>query len=84
MSDDVQQEIDGLTFEQAAEQLEYIIKQLETGGVSLDDSVKIYSRGVLLKQHCDKKLQEAQAKIEKITMHKDGTATLEDFPTEIL
>ena len=75
MNDDIK----SLSFEDAAAQLEKIIHQLEDGKVSLDESVQIYSRGVLLKNHCEMKLLDAAAKVEKILIQKDGTPIIEPF-----
>jgi len=66
------QAIDTLSFEAALGELEQIVKTLETGQTKLEDSISQYERGVALKNHCEKKLREAQAKIEKITVSKDG------------
>ncbi len=57
-----------LNFEQAMEELEAIVRKLEAGQDSLENSITLYERGVALKQLCEKKLQEATLKIEKITI----------------
>lgn len=69
-----------MPFEQALKELENIVGQLESGEGNLEDAIKAYERGALLKQHCEAKLQEAQAKVEKIKLSKDGTVSAE--PTE--
>ena len=79
MSDN--QDITALSFENAVAELETIIKQLETGKVSLEESVAIYTRGVALRKHCEFKLSEAEAKVEQIIIHKDGTAEVKPFDT---
>lgn len=66
--------VEQLSFEEALSELEGIVRDLETGKASLESSIQRYERGVALKQHCDKKLREAQAKIEKISYAEDGTA----------
>ena len=65
--------VENLSFEDALGELETIVKTLETGQAKLEDSIGKYERGIALKNHCDKKLREAQAKIEKITVGKDGS-----------
>ena len=72
-------DISDFSFEQASTELEKIVRTLEDGKVSLEDSVKIYERGITLKNHCDKKLNEAEAKVEKILIQKDGSAIIEPF-----
>ncbi len=56
-----------MSFEQALAALEDIVNRLETGDVALEESIAIYQRGNQLRAHCDNKLKDAQAKIEKIT-----------------
>lgn len=65
-------DIAGLSFEQALEQLDIIVEKLEAGNVSLEESIDIYTRGTSLKLHCESKLRDAQAKIEKITLSDKG------------
>ncbi len=67
--------IKDLSFEDALGELEGIVRNLETGNTKLEDSITAYERGTALKQHCEKKLKDAQAKIEKITIGKDGSVS---------
>lgn len=53
-----------LTFEQAVVELEGIIKKLEEGRMPLEDAVKAFERGSELKKICEKKLKDAQLKID--------------------
>ena len=69
------EDITTLSFEQALTQLDEIVIKLEAGNVSLEDSIDIYTRGTSLKQHCESKLADAQAKIEKITLNEKGAAS---------
>ena len=62
-----------MSFEQALAELEQIVRRLEDGKASLDDAIGAYERGAALKQHCEAKLREAQAKVEKISLSADGT-----------
>lgn len=71
MSDD----ISGLSFEKALEALEEIVARLEGGKVDLEESIKIYERGEALRKHCQAKLKEAEARIEKITLDPQGKPT---------
>jgi exodeoxyribonuclease VII small subunit len=57
-----------MSFEDALAQLELIVRKLETGDVPLEDSIRIYERGAALKAHCEKKLKEAELKVEKIVL----------------
>lgn len=68
-----------LSFEQALGELETIVRDLETGKSALEESIGAYERGIALKNHCEKKLKEAQSKIEKITIAPNGSIKTEHF-----
>lgn len=63
-----------LTFEQALGELESIVSELEGGQTPLDQSIELYARGEELKKRCEALLQNAEARIEKITLSADGKA----------
>ncbi|MCJ1959761.1 MULTISPECIES: exodeoxyribonuclease VII small subunit [Novosphingobium] len=65
-------ELDTLSFEDALRELETIVRQLESGEVPLEDSISLYEKGEKLRQHCQKRLDAAQARIEKIVTGPDG------------
>ncbi len=58
--------VDKLSFEEALEQLETLVRNLESGRIKLDDAVEAYEKAVALKKFCEDKLKAAQLKIEKI------------------
>ena len=60
-------DIKKMSFEEALKELEEIVRGLESGSGQLDAAIDSYERGAALKKHCEAKLREAQAKIEKIT-----------------
>lgn len=66
-------DISALSFEEALAELERIVRELETGTTKLEDSINAYQRGARLKAHCEGKLREAQAKVERIAKAADGT-----------
>jgi exodeoxyribonuclease VII small subunit len=70
-------DIAAMSFEDALAQLEQIVHKLEQGDVALEDSIRIYERGAALKAHCEKKLKEAELKVEKIVLGPDGPKGLE-------
>ncbi len=70
-------DISSLSFETALAQLEQIVHKLEAGDVPLEDSIRIYERGAALKAHCEKKLKEAELKVERIVLGASGPAGLE-------
>ena len=65
-------DITKMKFEDALAELEKIVKELEEGKVELDGAIEKYERGAALKRHCEAKLAEAQARIEKITNNAGG------------
>lgn len=71
--------VDTLSFENALKELEEIVRTLESGSAPLDESISTYERGVALKKHCEKKLADAQMKIEKISVDQQGNAQAEAF-----
>lgn len=74
---DAQTDIARMSFEEALEELEGIVRQLESGRGKLDEAIGSYERGAALKRHCEAKLNEAQAKVEKIALAADGTIKTE-------
>jgi len=65
-------DIKDMTFERALKELESIVGRLERGDVELEESISIYERGEALKDHCDRLLRQAEAKVEKIALGADG------------
>ncbi|MEP3225782.1 MAG: exodeoxyribonuclease VII small subunit [Parasphingorhabdus sp.] len=63
-----------LNFEEALRRLEEIVRKLESGDVPLDQSIALYEQGEKLRGLCQKRLEDAQAKIEKITLDREGRA----------
>ena len=60
-----------LTFEEALDELESTVESLVRGEISLEDAIKAYERGTELKNQCEKRLQEAKLKVEKIHAEKN-------------
>ncbi len=61
-----------MSFEDALDELKDIVATLESGDGKLDAAIASYERGAKLKQFCEKKLKEAQVKIDKIRLGPDG------------
>lgn len=55
-----------VNFENALKRLEQIVQKLESGDLSLDESLKLFEEGVELSRLCTKKLSEAEGKVEKL------------------
>lgn len=75
-------EIAAMSFEDALAELERIVRQLEEGRGKLDDSIAAYERGTALRRHCEAKLRDAQAKIERITVAGNGAVGTEPMAVE--
>ncbi len=65
-------DIKEMAFERALKELESIVGRLERGDVELEESITIYERGEALRDHCDRLLKQAEAKVEKLTIGADG------------
>jgi exodeoxyribonuclease VII small subunit len=70
-------DIAAMSFEDALAELEGIVRRLEGGQVKLDDAIQSYERGAQLKRHCEKKLNEAQQRVDRIVIGSDGSVTVE-------
>ena len=64
--------LEKMTFEDAMKELENLVDSLDKGDVSLDDAIAAYDRGSQLKDHCQKKLNEAKMKVETIESSGDS------------
>jgi exodeoxyribonuclease VII small subunit len=65
-------DIKEMSFEKALKELETIVGRLERGDVELEESINIYERGEALKDHCDRLLKQAEAKVERLTFNQSG------------
>ena len=74
-----EEELKNLSFEDALQKLENIVRELEGGRIKLDDAVAAYEQAVQLKQFCEQKLKTAQLKIEKIEI-----ASTKPYPLSFL
>jgi exodeoxyribonuclease VII small subunit len=63
------------TFESAIEQLDTIVKELETGDIPLEKAIKIFEEGVKLSQICTKRLDETEEKMNLLIKAADGQLT---------
>lgn len=62
-----------MSFEDALSELEQIVRGLESGQQKLEDAITCYERGAALRQHCEAKLAEAEARVAAIVERADGT-----------
>jgi len=73
-STEIPKDIQKLSFEEALAQLEEIVRELDDGRGELEGAIIAFERGTQLKRHCEAKLKEAEARIEKILPGADGAA----------
>ena len=71
-----------MKFEKAMFRLEKIVEELERGDLDIDKSLEIFEEGIKMSRLCSKKLNEAEAKIEKLTKGKTGDLITELFPMD--
>ncbi len=69
------------SFESSLKNLEEISRALESGELSLDESLKKFDEGIKLAELCNKKLDEAQAKID-ILLNKNNSIGVEPFNSQ--
>ena len=58
---------DSIDFETTLNELEALVERMESGELSLEDSLKEFERGMQLSEHCQKALKEAELKVETIS-----------------
>jgi len=63
-------------FDDALQQLEEIIRQLEAGNLPLEESIELYKKGMTLSTDCHQKLQKIEAEVVKLV---DETGTVSEF-----
>lgn len=63
-------------FESALEELENVVEQLESGNLSLEDSLAAFEKGVGLVKYCNEKLSEVEKKVELLIRDKEGRLQL--------
>ena len=73
----------GMSFEEALSELERVVDALERGDVPLERSIDLYERGEALREVCEKRLKDAQMRVDRIVAGPDGeaagTAPLEEM-----
>jgi exodeoxyribonuclease VII small subunit len=73
---------DKLTFEQAFNELEGLVAELESGDLPLEESMETFARGQALAQRCSQLLQEAELKLTSLSQDEGGEYSETDFDYE--
>lgn len=63
----MKQKIGKMEFEEAIEELEKIVTTLDEGNLSLKEASDLYTKGILLKNHCSKILESVELKLNQIS-----------------
>ena len=69
-------------FEKSLNELENIVKKLEEGDVSLDESLSLFEQGIKLSKVCQKMLDDAEKKVSVLMSSGDGEMEKKDFDVE--
>lgn len=67
------------TFEESIAELEEIVTQLESGNVTLDESLTLFEKGIKLSKGCQQMLDKAEKKVSVLMTSEDGEIVKEDF-----
>ena len=67
------------SFEASLKDLERIVEKLEAGDLPLESSLQLFEEGVQLSRQCQKRLDEAERKVEVLLKGNDGTVKKEPF-----
>ncbi|CAI3925364.1 Exonuclease VII small subunit (XseB) (PDB:1VP7) [Commensalibacter communis] len=70
-------DLSSLSFEDALSELEKIVHNLETGQQKLEEAIVSYERGAQLRRYCEKKLNEAEARVQIIVKKDDNSLDTE-------
>lgn len=69
-----------MNFEKKLTRLEEIVQKMESGEMSLDESLKLFEEGVKLSRECNKELSQAEQKVQKLVgVDSEGEPVLEEF-----
>jgi len=76
---DIGGDIEDMDFDSGLKKLEGIVQRLDTGELSLEESLKIFEEGIGLVGLLTRKLDEAEKKVETLTQADDGSVVINDF-----
>jgi exodeoxyribonuclease VII small subunit len=68
-----------MDFEKKLTRLEEIVTKMESGDLSLEDSLKLFEEGIKHSRECHKQLTEAEEKVKVLLKVDAGQAVTEDF-----
>ncbi len=71
--------MENLTYEESMKELENVVKELESGELTLDESIKKFEKGMELSKYCNTLLESAEKKITLLIENEDGDVKEESF-----
>lgn len=75
----MEQEQKNMTFEESLQRLEAIVRQMEQGNVSLQESLNLFEEGSKLARQCGALLDEAELKVVRLMKGPDGNPVEMEF-----
>jgi len=74
--------MENLNFEEALKMLEEIVEKLESGGLGLEESIRLFEQGVELSLYCQQQLHQAEGRIMRLVKKLNGEFELVDLELE--
>ncbi len=68
-----------INFESSLQKLEEAVEQLESGDLTLDQALKVFSSGVKQAETCRKSLDKVELQVEQLLQQEDGSLQREPF-----
>ena len=65
-------------FEEALEKLSALVEKMESGDLSLEESLKIFEEGIKLSKDCQNALTDAEKKVQALLLEEDQTNTIDN------
>lgn len=72
------------TFENSLSSLEKVVRRLEEGDMSLEESLKLFEQGVKLSRECQERLSQAERRIEVLLQDENGNLALQEITAQEL
>jgi len=82
MTQETKKTISSMSYEEAMKELENIVKNIESGSTTLEQTISDYEYGNELRIHCENKLKESQMRVDKIIKKANGEIAYETFKNQ--
>ncbi|MDD4801709.1 MAG: exodeoxyribonuclease VII small subunit [Syntrophomonas sp.] len=71
--------MENISFDSALEKLEYLVEQLESGQLGLEEALQVFEEGVKLSMYCQRELKKTDGKVSRLLKKLNGELELTDF-----